>query len=164
MRSHWRRVVILLTAAMAGGCDGAGRNGTPATGPAAMLPRQVRIHAFSSTRPFAVEGGINGIDLRVEALDEFGDTTKAFGEFRFEMYEYRRHSEDPRGQRLNVWVVALEDPKENLAHWDGISRTYRFRLGWASPLPAGRQFVMAVVHSSPYGPRLFDQRVLVSGE
>jgi len=131
---------------------------------AALLPKKISLHYFTGTRKFGPTGGINGIEARVEAIDYFGDTTKAFGTFRFEMYQFRPHQADPRGKQISQWAVALTDLETNLQYWDSISRTYKFPLAWDQPIPVGNKFVLRVVFTGGDGRRLDDQRVFVSGE
>ncbi|HAU36910.1 MAG TPA: hypothetical protein DCX07_04250, partial [Phycisphaerales bacterium] len=92
------------------------------------------------------------------------DPTKAFGDFRFELHEFVPNATDPKGRRLSTWDVSVVDPKTNLLHWDGITRTYQFKLKWVNPVPVGERFVLRAVFSSPHTDRLFDERVLVSGQ
>jgi len=143
------------------GCDIPWR---PDDVPPAVMPAEIRLHPFTGTRQFSEAGGISGIEARVEAIDHFGDATKAFGTFRFEVYRYRPHQADPKGQRLAPWALELTDPQTNLRHWDNLSRTYKFRLVWNKPIPVGKRFVLRVVFSPLSGPRLFDERVFVSGQ
>ena len=129
-----------------------------------LLPREIRIHPFTGTRTFDKTGGIRGIDVRVEAIDAYGDTTKAFGDFRFELYTFTPNSEDNKGVMLATWDVSLSQPRPNLIHWDKITRTYKFKLQWDQAIPVGQKFVLVAVLSSPYTPRLFAQRAFVSGQ
>ena len=129
-----------------------------------LLPRKVRIHPFTGTRTFDQAGGVRGIDVRIEARDAFDDPTKAFGDFRFELYSYRPYSPDPRGQRIASWHESLMATKKNLRHWDGIAKRYQFKLVWDQPIPVGDRFVLAATFTSPFTDRLFDQRVFVSGQ
>ncbi len=129
-----------------------------------LLPRKIRIHAFTGTRIFDANGDLKGIEVRLEAKDGFDDSTKAFGEFIFELYRYRPNNADPRGERIAVWEENLLDPYDNLKHWHGISRTYRFKLLWDEPIPTGKRFVLEAVYSSPFTERMFDRYVFVAGQ
>lgn len=129
-----------------------------------LLPKEISIHPFTGTRVFDEQGGIKGMDVRIEAKDSFGDATKAFGQFRFEMYDFRPQNPDPKGAMLASWDVNLIEPKDNLVHWDNITRTYQFKLQWAKPMAVGRWFVLVAVFSSPYHERLFAQREFISGQ
>jgi len=130
-----------------------------------LLPHEVRIHPFTGTRTFDEAGGVRGLDVRVEAKDAYGDMTKAFGDFRFELYAFRANSPDPKGRRLMVWRESLLDPKDNLMHWGGmVARRYQFRLQWDQPIPVGRKLVLTVTFTSPFTERLTDEHVFVSGQ
>ncbi|NLF29627.1 MAG: hypothetical protein GX591_01925 [Planctomycetes bacterium] len=154
------RAVLCLLLGLAAGCPPP----TPRPTPPALLPRQIRLHPFTRTWQGGEGGAAGGIEARVEAIDHFGDTTKAFGTFRFEAFAYRPHEADPAGRRLAVWSVQLADAEDNLTHWDRLSRTYKFRLMWPRAVAAGESFALRVTFAPPEGLRLFDEQVLVSGE
>ena len=173
-------MTLLAAAAVAtsltlGGCNGSGLGPEWKAAPGVpgeqvpmpinlLLPREVRIHPFTGTRTFDEAEEIRGVEVRIEAIDAYGDATKAFGDFRFELYKFRQHSADPRGDRLAVWEESLLEPEKNLLHWDNITRTYEFKLRWARPIPAGRRFVLVATFTSPFTQRLFAQRIAVSGK
>ena len=128
-----------------------------------LLPRDIRIHPFTGTRTFDEARGLKGLEVTIEALDAYGDATKAFGNFRFELYEYRPSNQDKRGRRVAVWEESLLKPEKNLIHWQ-VHKVYQFRLQWDRAIPVGRRFVLVAVFSSPFTERLFDQRVAVAGK
>lgn len=128
-----------------------------------MLPKSISIHPFTGMRDFGPGGGLQGIDVRIEAKDAFGDANKAFGKFRFELYEFRAQNPDPRGKLIYVWEEDLLDPEKNLQHWN-IHRTYEFKLLWERPIEVGRQFVLRAIFSSPFTRQLEDQRVFTAGQ
>jgi hypothetical protein len=128
-----------------------------------LLPTSIRIHPFTG-RTFDEAGGISGIDVRIEVLDHFGDPTKAFGDFRFELYDFVPNKLDPRGKRIGVWDVPLLKSSENLLHWDKITRMYVFKLQWPEPIPVGKRVVLVATFDSPFTTRLSDQRQFVSGQ
>jgi len=127
-----------------------------------ILPKTIHIHPFTATRQLDDSSGQPGIGVRLEAMDTYGETARAFGDFRFELYAYKPNSLDSRGSLMGVWDIPLSDPDVNLAHWDRITRAYRFKLLWDRPLPLGQKYVLVAIFNSPYTPRLFDQRVIVS--
>lgn len=138
---------------------------TPVPAPINLtLPKTISFHPFTGSRVFGESGGIQGIDARLEAKDAFGDSTKAFGEFRFELYRYRPNSQDARGQQLATWEENLMDPKKNLLHWDSFTRSYEFKLRWDQPIPIGEKFIMVAVFNSPFTERKFTQREFISGQ
>jgi hypothetical protein len=129
-----------------------------------LLPKAIRIHPFTGTRTFDETGGIKGIDVRIEAVDAFGDSTKAFGDFRFEVYRFVPNSLNAKGQQVATWEESVLEPGKNLVHWDKITRAYEFKLQWDSPIPVGDRFVLVAVFASPLTQRLFAERVFVSGQ
>jgi hypothetical protein len=75
------------------------------------------------------ESGV--IETFVELSDQFGDPIKALGTCRFEIYQYRPISSDPRGPRCEIdgiQTVDLRDLQVNQKHWDNITRSYRFKI------------------------------------
>ena len=128
-----------------------------------LLPKSVRVHPFTG-RTFDEAGGISGIDVRIEAIDAYGDATKAFGSFRFEMYRFMPNSLDPKGDMIATWDEDLLDPTKNLLHWDKTTRLYTFKLQWDQPVPVGRRLVLVATFDSPFTERLADQWEFVSGQ
>ena len=128
-----------------------------------MLPKSIHIHPFTGTRTFDKAGGVRGIEVRVTPRDDYGDPTKAFGTFRFELYEYRSNDAHSRGPRKAYWNVSVADREKNRIHWD-VSLTYKFRLRWDQGIPVGKRFILEVTFTSPYSERLFTERQFVAGE
>lgn len=166
-----RASLFLALTAMVGGCNGPPSPASQPAGPQQvpeplqlLLPKQIRIHSFTGTREFSESGGIKGIDVRIEAIDSYGDATKAFGKFRFELFAFKPNSPDPKGPRIAVWTVDVSEPKDNRRHWNNIMRTYQFKLGWGQAIPVGRKFVLAAMLESRFSGRLFHQQVFVSGQ
>ncbi len=161
----------IASAGLLGGCEGGAMPGaivaapsseaaTPVPAPINLtLPKTIKIHEFTTTRTFDEFGGIPGIDARVEALDAFGDTTKAFGDFHFELYKFKPNTADSKGLRLGVWEEKLLDPKVNRTHWDEINRAYQFKLKCDKDcgLGVGDKYVLIVTFSSPFSNRLFSK-------
>jgi hypothetical protein len=129
-----------------------------------LLPKEIRVHSFTGTRVFDQAGGVRGIEVRIEARDYFDDPTKAFGDFRFELYTHKAGRPGEKGQQLDIWAVELMDVEKNFLHWDDITRTYKFKLKWTYPIPVGRKFVVVAAFDSPYTDRLMDQRTFVAGQ
>ncbi|MFP4355314.1 MAG: hypothetical protein ACLFUJ_09340 [Phycisphaerae bacterium] len=131
-----------------------------------MLPERVEFHPFteSGVRTFDNAGGLKGIETRVRAMDAFGDSTKAYGHFRFELYGYDPSAIDHRGKRGPTWDIDLMDPQTNSVHWDEISRSYKFLLQWDNAIPIGQRYVLRVVFASPFTQTLDDEKVYVAGQ
>jgi hypothetical protein len=165
-------LALLLGPLVLGGCNGEGLawfKPKPPSGQVPepidlLLPRTIRIQPFTGTRTFDEAGGIKGIDVRIEAKDAYGDSTKAFGDFRFELYEFRPNNQDPRGTQIATWEEHLLDPRKNALHWDNIHLGYEFKLQWDRPIPVGRKFILVAVFSSPFTERKFAQREFTAGQ
>ncbi len=157
-------VATLLLATLIGGCNGSLVQ-EPVPKPIdLLLPHKIRLHPFTGTRVFGAGGGITGIDVRIEAIDAFDDATKAFGQFRFELYSYDPNRADHKGRQLLAWPVDVENPDVNRIHWNSITRTYQFKLKWEDPIPVGQKFVLRAMFQSRFAPRVFDERLFVSGQ
>lgn len=163
-------VAIVLAALLATGCQAltdridTDPNQTDVPYPVSLLlPETIDVHSFSG-RTFAREDGARGIEGWVTPRDAFGDPTKAFGTFRFELYEHRVDRPRDRGRRVAFWNESVMDRQANRLHWD-VSLAYKFMLAWeAGALPAGERFLLVVAFDSPFTPRLFDQQVITVGQ
>jgi hypothetical protein len=130
-----------------------------------LLPRGISFQGFTGgPRALDAAGQAKGIEVHIAAKDSFGHATKAFGDFRFELYDFRPNATDPKGQRLAVWEVSTSDPRTNRDHWNEVHRTYEFRLGWDQTVPISTKLVLVAVFSSPFTERLFAQHTFVAGE
>ena len=127
-----------------------------------LLPDRVTIHPFTGARTFDDAGEVQGFEVRIKVLDDYGDPTKAFGEYLFMLYTYRTQSENPRGERLGMWPESLIDPDKNQLHWDAISQSYKFNLRYRDQLVVGHQYVLEVYFTSPFTERLSAKRVFVA--
>ena len=159
--------VLVLVAVAIGGCEYFNQRSLTKKVPYPLsltLPKSIRIHPFTATRVLDERGGVAGIDAQVQALDTFGDATKAFGDFRFELYEHVPNSVNSKGELITTWEIPVLRAKDNILHWDDMTRSYQFKLKWDQPIPAGQQFVLVAVFTSRFTERLFDERVFVSGE
>lgn len=116
-----------------------------------LLPQKLEIHPFTQIGTFEGEYGVHA---RVWARDAFGDPTKAFGNFRFELYLLKPQSLEQRGARLAQWEVLLSDPERNLLHWDRNTRSYEFKLAWNGSLPPGQQVILVAHFTSRFTERL----------
>ncbi|MCK5113793.1 MAG: hypothetical protein KAR11_03415 [Phycisphaerae bacterium] len=161
--------LLLLTSLIAtAGCDIRTKGHDTATAqdvPApinSLLPQTIAVHPFTQTNTF--EQGAFGLHVRVQAKDSYGDPTKAFGDFRFELYEFRRQHQGKKGKKITQWEVAISRPKANLLHWDRHTRSYEFKLSIDKPIPKGTRLMLVVVFTSRFTPRLVAEREIVAGE
>lgn len=131
-----------------------------------LLPHKIDFHPFTEAgiRQLDDAGGLRGIETRIRAFDLHGDTTKAFGQFRVELYAYRPDAVDHKGKKGPTWEIDLMDAEVNNLHWDEISRAYKFLLQWDNAIPVGQRYVLHVTLSSPWTARKFAEKVFVAGE
>lgn len=119
-----------------------------------LLPHKIDILPFTKPASFDDDAIPDGIEVVLRPLDNVGDQTKAIGQFRFELYHYRRASSDSRGESLGQWNIAVDTPAAQEQHWDRITRTYRFRLEWTGKQPQPGKYVLEVTYIAPWGQRL----------
>ena len=119
----------------------------------------VRMRVFPSTR-FVVYDQQVALEARIEFLDDVGDTIKAVGSFRFEVYAADRDGEVIDRDRLFAWNIPMLSTEQNREYYDAVTRAYLFRLG-CDHLPAEiERVVLLVQFEPPTGPRLSTQAVI----
>ena len=158
---HVATLTILATLLNAG-CQGEAppfpRSDTDAQlfGPVAM-----RLHPiFTQVKDWSGDDKPDGIEALVELQDQFGDPTKASGRVIFELYEYRPHSPERRGERLlNPWIGDLETLDDQRDRWNRTSRTYGFQLTYPDVQPT-RSYVLTAQFELSNGGRFFDRIIL----
>lgn len=128
---------------------------------ALLMPAKIEILPFTKPKSWDKDYIPDGIEVYLRPLDSFGDQTKAIGDFRFELYTFRKASDDNRGERIGFWEVNLNAKKAQVLHWDKITRTYRFRLGWTADkeIKPGK-YILEVTYTSPWKDRLTTQYVM----
>jgi len=156
---HGSFPLILLCLAMAVvGCEFKGdRNGVPpATGAEAVTfwrPSPTLMRVYPSSRFIEVDGRPM-VEARVEFVDAMGDTLKVAGDVRLELYAANEAGDAETGDRLFAWQVKLHTLEHQQAHFDHITRAYRFRLGM-EPLPQTvTQTILRVTYIGEDGQRL----------
>lgn len=155
-------MVLLLSGALCG-CQmkGQGATGVQVQEPGADLeswspgPRSLRI--YPSSRFLSLEGRTL-LEARVEFLDEMGDSVKAVGEVRVELYPAA--DAQGRADRLYVWDVSLRSLAQQREHYESITRAYRFRLKLDEAKLLSRSATLVVTFTDTRGQRLYTQGVL----
>jgi hypothetical protein len=140
---------------------------TPAP-PWAMMfaPKSLVIGFFTRSKNFTgAQQGAEGIEVRIQPLDQFGDPTKAVGSYRVEVFEYRPRSGEKRGVRQGHWFVSVLDAESNRKYYDSVDRSYVFPLLWEKPIAAGTSVIVQATYYPPGGftEKLFAQRVIKIG-
>jgi hypothetical protein len=77
------------------------------------------------------------LDARLQLVDADGQSTRALGKFRIELYEAERRAGDPRGRRLAWWNVDVQSRADNLRYFDPLIRGYKLQLSMDSVPAAG---------------------------
>jgi hypothetical protein len=127
-----------------------------------LLPKTLEIHSFTQTETFESRQG--GIRARVKARDSYGDGTKAFGRFRFALYQCLPQKQNKRGVKLADWEIDVSQPEQNLVYWDRHTGAYEFKLGWDQRIQAGQRLILEAVFQSEFTPRLTAEREIIVGE
>jgi hypothetical protein len=124
-----------------------------------LIPQQIQVLPFTKARSFDSDEMPDGIIVVLAATDVFGDHVKAVGDFRFELYEFRPASGDPKGRRLGFWEQPIRTVADHTNHWDAFTQTYEFELYWDSSLQTDKRYVLQTMYMGPGEKRLFDEYV-----
>ena len=127
-----------------------------------FAPKSLVIGFFTRSRNFDDVPGDDGLEVRLQPLDQFGDPTKAVGSYRIEVFAYRTHTGEPRGGRLGHWFVSVLDAETNRRYYDPVDRTYVFPLVWDRPIEPGTPVIVQATYYPPGGftEKLFAQRLI----
>jgi hypothetical protein len=131
-----------------------------------FAPKSLVIGFFTRSKNFGgAPGAAEGIEVRLQPLDQFGDPTKAIGSYRVEVFEYRPRSGEKRGVRLGHWFVSVLDVDSTRKYYDSVDRSYVFPLLWEKPIAAGTSVIVQATYYPPAGfqDKLFAQRVIKIG-
>lgn len=125
------------------------------------MPVRMRLHpVFTQLRDWSDDGAVDGVETLVELTDRFGDTTKAAGVVRFELFAYRPFDPDPRGERLfPPYEGRILTFEQQQSHWSRPGRAYLFQLA-APQLDPTRAYVLTATFDQSGGGRFFDQLVI----
>ena len=126
-----------------------------------QLPKTLQFHPFTQTASFGDSGW--GVLVRLQALDHYGDTTKAYGDFRFDLYTYKAYQTDHKGEKLATWESALSEGDVNQKHWKRHFSAYEFTLGGLAPMTPGQKYVLVVTFTSSFKHRLRGETVVTAG-
>jgi len=129
---------------------------------ATFAPKSIVIGFFTKSKSFTGQEGDEGLEVRLQPLDQFGDPTKAVGWYRVEVFAYRAMSSDKRGDRLGHWIVNVLDADSQRKYYDRVDRCYVFPLLWEKGVEPGKAVVVQATYYPPGGfeKKLFAQRVI----
>jgi hypothetical protein len=130
-----------------------------------FAPASLVIGFFTRSRDFDGQPGDDGLEVRLQPLDQFGDPTKAVGSYRIEVFQYRLRSNERKGARLGHWFIAVLDAESNRKYYDPVDRSYVFPLLWEVPIEVGTAVIIQATYYPPGGfqEKLFAQRVIKIG-
>lgn len=114
-------------------------------------PKPVAIQVYPGTR-FVNEGDQPIMDAAFELLDDMGDSMKAPGRVRFELYEAGEG--DMLGRRLYAWDVDVLTQEQQQTYYNRVIRAYNFRLGVDSMEVQKLPTVLQVSYELANGERL----------
>ena len=131
-----------------------------------FAPRSLVVGFFTRSKNFDEVPGDDGLEVRLQPLDQFGDPTKAVGSYRIEVFTYRLHTGEKRGRRLGHWFVSVLDEASNRQYYDPVDRSYVFPLLWDREIEPGAAVIVQATYYPPGGftEKLFAQRVVRIGE
>jgi hypothetical protein len=130
--------------------------------PGIFDPTGIVVGFFTQSRDFDGRGGPDGLEVYIRPVDRFGDPTKAVGTFRIEVFAYRVHTTERRGDRLGHWEVPVLDVAANRRYYDPRTRSYRFPLRWEEPIAGGTKVTVQATFYPAETPdrKLIAQRVI----
>jgi len=130
-----------------------------------FAPRSLVIGFFTQSKNFDDVPGPDGLEVRLQPLDAFGDPTKAVGSYRIEVFKQRLLTGEARGERLGHWFVSVLDVEANRRYYDPVDRSYVFPLMWDHEIPPGMPVIVQATYYPPGGftEKLFAQRLIRIG-
>ncbi|MEM8737662.1 MAG: hypothetical protein AAGG38_04190 [Planctomycetota bacterium] len=155
----------LCAAALAvglGGCltsKGGGGGGEGVDLSEAWQPEPVALRIYPSTR-FVNEGDVTLLEARVELFDQMGDSVKASGRLRFELYASGYAPGIDVGRLLFSWDLALTRLEDQRRYYDPVTRSYLLRLRLDSREISRRQVLLRVTFEPSDEERLTDEQVI----
>ncbi|MEM9883143.1 MAG: hypothetical protein AAF800_09530 [Planctomycetota bacterium] len=120
-------------------------------------PEPVALRIYPSTR-FVNEAGTPLLEARVELFDEMGDSTKASGLLRFELFAAGQVPGIEVGRLLYGWDITLATLEDQQRYYDPITRGYLLRLRLESAEATQRQVRLRVTFQPATGRRMSDEQ------
>jgi len=126
------------------------------------LPVTLKVHSFTRIGDF--EGEDFGIEAYIQAIDSWGEPTKAFGNFRFELYEFQSFETEKKGNMLDKWEVYISQAEDNRSFWHHHTRSYHFMLRTGQRIPIGTKVILRMIFDSPFSDRIITEKTFHSGD
>lgn len=162
--SRCRLTFILVLTCLSGvlfacqpkGADRRPRGGED-TAEAGWQPEAVALRIYPSTR-FVREQGTPMLEARIEMFDQMGDSIKASGQLRFELFAAGHAPGIDVGRLLYSWDIALMGLEEQQRYYDPITRAYLLRLRLDSASITRREVLLRVTFQAGDEARLIDEQ------
>ena len=103
------------------------------------------------------------IEVYIELQDQFSDSLKSLGRFRFEVYKYQSGAADSLGARFPDGLldeIDLSQIAKNQNHWDRTLRNYHFTLKLPDIPASHKKIVLMVTFTNQSGKRFENTLVL----
>ncbi|MEM1108723.1 MAG: hypothetical protein AAGH99_08540 [Planctomycetota bacterium] len=98
------------------------------------------------------------LEARVETFDQMGDSIKASGQLRFELFAAGHAPGIDVGRLLYSWDIGLAGLEEQKKYYDPITRAYLFRLRLDSAAITRREVLLRVTFQAGEEARLIDEQ------
>ncbi len=125
----------------------------------AWAPRPVALRIFPATR-FVLDDGVATLETRIELFDAMGDSLKASGLARFELFDGPTSGNSALGPAglLFGWDVPLTTLEDQRTYYDPVTRTYAFPLKLDSLDAIRNQVFLRATLNLAEGQRLHDEQ------
>ncbi|MEM9914553.1 MAG: hypothetical protein AAF911_06310 [Planctomycetota bacterium] len=156
--------LVLTIACLSGGlmgCEPKGVDRRPinpdTNAEAGWQPQAVALRIYPSTR-FVREQGTPMLEARIEMFDQMGDSIKASGQLRFELFAAGSAPGIDVGRLLYSWDIGLMGLEEQQRYYDPITRAYLLRLRLDSEAITRREVLLRVTFQVGDETRLIDEQ------
>ncbi len=150
-------MLVFLSMSAALGCEMKGDAVKPRVDapsqPGVWQIKPTALRVYPSTRFVQYEEQL-ALEARVEFVDAMGDTIKAVGNLRFEVFAANRDGEVADQKRLFSWDVPMLTMEANQEFYDAVTRAYLFRLGINSLPKDLERAVVRVIYMPARGDRM----------
>lgn len=104
-------------------------------------PQKLRI--YPSSRFIVADQG-PALEVRIEMLDEMGDSVKGAGGMHMELLEAVKQHRDALEKKLYSWDVPLKTIEDQQSYFESVTRTYHFVLRLDEQIPDDFQVTLAI--------------------
>lgn len=128
------------------GCQAPESPGQPAVdGDGRVAIQRVQISPLTEFIADPENPDAHQLKVLLEVFDMSGLPVSTAGTVRFELYEFRPLSSDPRGRRLSIWpALDLSNAADAEKYWSQLLRGYEFYLPIDFLPRGGRKYVLEV--------------------